>query len=253
MKLPFIKFFPRDWQADSNLRMCSLESRGLWFEMLCIMAQSCRYGYLVNGDGSKPLSDDALVRLIGCSKDDLYRSKTELQEAGVPSVEDETGIWFNRRMVKEEAKRLACSAAGKAGGGNPALHKLVLEPENQKPEARSHISIKTINKDDLYRSEFDEAWKVYPDKSGKTKAYESYCKHRKDGDNQADIIAGIERYKRYVAAKRTNGQDLGWRNGQTFFNQANWRDEWAVAALPPVTKQQPTKPKPEFGPTYNDY
>lgn len=140
MKLPFIKFFPRDWQADSNLRMCSLEARGLWFEMLCIMAQAPRYGYLVNGDGSEPLSDDALTRLMGCSKDDLYRARLELEKAGVPSIDQQTGAWFNRRMARDEEKRRKCSAAGKAGGGNPALREERKE-EYQKPEARSHISI----------------------------------------------------------------------------------------------------------------
>ena len=160
MKLPFIKFFPRDWQADSNLRVCSLEARGLWFEMLCIMAQAPRYGYLTNGDGKTPLSDDALTRLIGCSKDDLYRA------------------------------------------------------------------------------DFEDAWKAYPDKSGKTKAFDAYKKHRAHGDEQSDILEGIARYKVYVAEKRTKGQDLGWRYGQTFFNQANWRDEWVVADLPPVIAQE---------------
>jgi hypothetical protein len=237
VKLPFIKFFPRDWQADSNLRVCSLEERGLWFEMLCIMAQAPRYGYLTNGDGKTPLSDDALTRLIGCSKDDLYRAKAELAAAEVPSIESPAGVWFNRRMVREEIKRLKCSEAGRAGGGNPALRNTDQSLEDQKPEARSHISIKAINKDDLYRADFEEAWKAYPDKSGKTKAYDAYKKHRADGDDQADILAGIDRYKAYVAAKRAKGQDLGWRNGQTFFNQANWRDEWVVADLPPVIAQ----------------
>jgi hypothetical protein len=96
---------------------------------------------------------------------------------------------------------------------------------------------KATIKDDLYRADFEEAWKTYPDKSGKTKALEAYRKHRADGDKQSDILAGIERYRLYVTAKRANGQDLGWRNGQTFFNQANWRDEWVVAALPPVLAQ----------------
>jgi hypothetical protein len=96
---------------------------------------------------------------------------------------------------------------------------------------------KATIKDDLYRADFEEAWKAYPDKSGKTKALEAYRKHRADGDTQPDILAGIERYRLYVTAKRANGQDLGWRNGQTFFNQANWRDEWVVAALPPVLAQ----------------
>jgi len=95
-----------------------------------------------------------------------------------------------------------------------------------------------------YAQDFEAAWKAYPDKSGKTKAMESYAKHRASGDTQEAIMAGIGRYIAYVTVKRASGHDLQWRNGQTFFNQACWRDEWAVASLPPVGTQGPRKQNP---------
>ena len=141
MNLPFIKFYPRDWQADPELRMCSLESRGLWVELLCVMHSAKRRGFLETPQG-QPLTDEQTSRLIGAFKDDLYRCKLELLEHGVPSVEDETGIWYCRRMVKETAKAEKCSASGKKGGGNPSLYKEINKEEEKKPEARSHISLK---------------------------------------------------------------------------------------------------------------
>lgn len=151
MKLPFIKFYPRDWQADMGLRQCSLAARGLWFEMLCIMAQSEQYGHLVNTSRVNAISDDSLCRLIGCSKDDLYRLRDELLDAGVPGVDESTGTWFSRRMVREQHKRELCAEAGKAGGGSPLLKSRGTDIRNQIPEARNHISIKGTSKDDLYR------------------------------------------------------------------------------------------------------
>lgn len=145
MNLPFIKFYPRDWQADPELRMCSLESRGLWVELLCIMHSAKRRGFLETPQG-QALTDDQTSRLIGAFKDDLYRCKNELILHGVPSVEESTGVWYCRRMVKETQKAEKCSVSGRKGGGNPSLNKEIYKEEIQKPEARSHISLKATFK-----------------------------------------------------------------------------------------------------------
>jgi hypothetical protein len=138
MKQPFIKFYVRDWQADSELRMCSLEARGLWIELICIMHTAKRRGYLETPQGL-PLDDVQTSRLIGVDKGDLYRCKEELILHGVVSVEEETGLIYCRRMIKEESKARKCSASGKRGGGNPAL---TLKLDNQIPDTRYHISLK---------------------------------------------------------------------------------------------------------------
>lgn len=138
MKHPFMKFYVRDWQADPELRMCSLEARGLWIELLCIMHNAKRRGFLETPQGVQ-LDDEQTSRLIGAFKDDLYRCKSELLLHGIPSVEEETGIWYCRRMVKEALKAQKCSDAGRSGGGNPLLNK---ENKEDIPEARSHISLK---------------------------------------------------------------------------------------------------------------
>ena len=225
MKLPFIKFFPRDWQADSNLRMCSLESRGLWFEMLCIMAQSPRYGFLVASDGATPLTDEALTRLIGCSKDDLYRCRIELESAGVPGVDQMTGAWFNRRMLREESKRVACSKAGRDGGGNPALRNTDQSLEDQKPEARSHIRLKAIIKDDLYRSSFDRFWKAYPNKKGKKDAAKAFAK-AKDLPPIDELVAEVELQARSEEWRKDGGQFIP--HPATWLNRGGWMDEVTV-------------------------
>jgi hypothetical protein len=73
---------------------------------------------------------------------DLYRCKDELLLHGVPSVEDGTGVWYCRRMVKETGKAEKCSESGRKGGGNPSLNKEKDTTDTRIPEARSHISIK---------------------------------------------------------------------------------------------------------------
>lgn len=50
MKRPSFQFYPADWRKDTALQFCSLQSRGLWVEMMCIAHECEPYGYLmVNG------------------------------------------------------------------------------------------------------------------------------------------------------------------------------------------------------------
>ena len=243
MKLPFMKFFPRDWQADTNLRMCSLEARGLWFEMLCIMAQSTRYGYLVNGDGKTPIADDSLTRLIGCSKDDLYRARSELLEHGVPSLELETNAWFNRRMVREDHKRGLCAEAGKSGGGNPALKKHSRTPDDQNPDSRSHIRLKATNKGDVYTCDFERFWGAYPRKVAKKKAFKAWNGAKDKPDVQA-IIKAVETHKASEQWRKDGGQFIPhpatwlnagqWEDVVTIAKQSKSADAWRMAPADPI-------------------
>ncbi len=51
-KLPAFQFYPGDWLKDPAVRSLPLEARGLWIDLLCIMHESDRRGYLeLNGNG----------------------------------------------------------------------------------------------------------------------------------------------------------------------------------------------------------
>lgn len=110
---------------DPAVRSVSYAARGLWMDMLSLMHQSDRRGYLqVNG---KPVNAELLARLTGAistptesSTDVVSRLLQELEDSGVYSRTD-TGIIYNRRMVRDEHKRALCAEAGKKGGGNPTF------------------------------------------------------------------------------------------------------------------------------------
>lgn len=117
--LPFIKFFPSDWLSDEKLRLVSVSARGLWIDILCIMAKADRRGYLELALGV-PLPMENLARLAGITAAHCTKLVSELEGAGVFSRDG--GVIYNRRMVRDTAFRLKCSEAGTRGGGNPALH-----------------------------------------------------------------------------------------------------------------------------------
>lgn len=117
-KLPAFMFYPGDWMKDPALRSCSVAARGLWTDMLCLMFESDRRGYLQHVTG-KPVTAEQLARMTGCSTDDVSQLLQELEDCGVFS-RTEHGVIYSRRLVGDERKRQLCEAAGKKGG-NPTL------------------------------------------------------------------------------------------------------------------------------------
>lgn len=121
MKYPYIKFYFRDWQSNSELQSCSIAARGVWIELMCIMAQCERFGYLER-DG-KPIDTGTISRLIRVDNPTLNPLLSELESAGVFSRCGLTGAIFSRRMVRDfETAQKFCEFGRK--GGNPSLKNL---------------------------------------------------------------------------------------------------------------------------------
>ena len=170
MTFPYIKIYVRDWMGDTQLRLCSLAARGFWWECLCLMHSAARRGFLETAGGVK-IEDEELARLTGCFNGEYATVRAELLRHGVPGVEEATGIWYSRRMVRDAAKAARCAEAGKTGGGNPALkvagaHSPTPPPEDKTipiPDTRYHISIKDAFIGYLYRSAIPDVLQALPD------------------------------------------------------------------------------------------
>jgi hypothetical protein len=113
-QLPFVKFFPRDWLSDSALRTCSLATRGVWIDFLCVMHAAPIRGYLVSAAGT-PMSVDQVSRLIGCSPAETDLLLAELLSLGVCD-RTEDGAIISRRMVRDSAISDVRSTAGRRVG-----------------------------------------------------------------------------------------------------------------------------------------
>jgi hypothetical protein len=119
VKLPWCKFWPRDWISDPALRLCSYGARGLWADLLCYMLMNeARRGYLeLSG---KPLKDPAqIARVTGGTARLVAKLLSELEAANVFS-RDADGCIFSRRMVADESQRAEGREHG-LRGGNPSL------------------------------------------------------------------------------------------------------------------------------------
>lgn len=133
MKLPSFQFYPADWRKDPGVQSLTFHQRGVWLEILCLMHESPRRGYLLLPNGNT-MSDDALSRIIGLDKQNLTTTLTAILECGVADRDPATEALMNRRMIRDEALRQTRSKCGKMGG-NPNLL-------NQKPKQKPTTRLK---------------------------------------------------------------------------------------------------------------
>ena len=110
-------------------------------------------------------------------------------------------------------------------GGVPPLPDRQGDSVNAGVRAGNSLQEKTQSQ---YSPCFEELWNTYPKKSGKKPAYESYKRAKRDGVTDEEIIAGKERYKDYIKAKRLSERYI--LDGSTYFYQRRWED---VYELPP--------------------
>lgn len=125
MKPPSFQFYPGDHLRDPAIRGLSLAARGLWIDMLCLMHQSDRRGYL-EFKGGGPIQPDRLAIMVGGEVNQVVNLLDEMRLTGVFS--EDNGTIYSRRMVKDEKLSQIRRESGKQGG-NPHLL-------NQKPTTR---------------------------------------------------------------------------------------------------------------------
>ena len=138
-KRPWLKWYPSDWRSEPSLRMCSRAARSLWVDLIGLMHDAEPYGHLlVNG---KAPTTKQLAAILGDSERELKNLLSELENAGVFSL-DKDGVITSRRMIRDEEKARQDAKNGKRGGNpwvkggvNPSVDG---GDKAQTPEARRH-------------------------------------------------------------------------------------------------------------------
>jgi hypothetical protein len=135
--IPSFQFYPNDWLGDMNLRMCSVATRGVWIDLLCIMHKSKKYGYLVQKESGKwsNMSPKTIQKLTGMTRKRIVNGLRELSKNDVIKYDD-NGLMYSKRLVKDHRLRKIRMEVGKLGG-NPNL---VNQSDNQKSTPSSSSS-----------------------------------------------------------------------------------------------------------------
>jgi hypothetical protein len=109
------KWFWSDWLGDQEVRRLTPAERGVWIDLLGLMAAASPVGYLCDGKGN-PISDAELARVTNAGTVEEVRKLVDgILEKGVAS-RDRSGRLLNRRMVRDVTTARKKSEAGKLGG-----------------------------------------------------------------------------------------------------------------------------------------
>ena len=107
-----------------------------------------------------------------------------------------------------------------------------------KDSEEDSIGKKIQSKNIALNSEFDEVWKLYPNKQGRETARSAYIKARKEGISREEIEDGVKRYVEYCKAKSLDKQYI--KHGSTWFNKRSWNDDYSIETKVEVPKYSNT-------------
>jgi len=91
----------------------------------------------------------------------------------------------------------------------------------------ANIKDKDITKDkdkNIYMSEFESLWGIYPNKKGKDVAIKKYLLARKQGATYEEVGQGLESYIDYCKINNLETQYI--KHGSTWFSQKAWKDDY---------------------------
>jgi hypothetical protein len=182
---PATLWFWDDWFSSFDVRACSLAARGLWVDMLGIMARAEIKGTLaING---KQLDDKTLATISGITITGIKPLLIELEDNGVFSKLSD-GTIINRRMFNESERKELISQIRSRAGKKGAKTRWQTDNKNDfangkngtsNPSSSSNQSNKKDSRESSIAESpgdrtFEEIWEIWPRKEDKGKAKEKY-------------------------------------------------------------------------------
>ena len=100
LKRPSLQFYPGDWLKDPALGMCSLATRGVWIEMLCLMHENGRSGVLAG-------TVEQLARTCRATPKEMAEALNELNSTGTADVVERSEARHNSPPVSRKCPDLS--------------------------------------------------------------------------------------------------------------------------------------------------
>jgi hypothetical protein len=234
-KLPALQFYTGDWRKDPGVQALDHELKGIWIDLLCMMHESPERGRLVLPNGCS-FPDEGIARNLGLSEATWKQKRSTLLAYGVAS-EDEHGVLYNRRMVRDERIRHARARAGAIGG--KAKRTQNDESKTESKRGSSVSSSSSIKKKHVhFDEEFEVFWEHYPRKTNKQSALKAYRARRREGIPADDLIAGRDRYRAYLQANGT--EEKFTKLGSTFLGpDKHWLEPYHLNGPKPTPHEGP--------------
>lgn len=244
------RFFWPDWMSDPGIRASCHAARGLWMDMLCLMAMNEPPGYLQMAGA--PMTVAQLAGITGGLTPALTQALLDELEKNAVFSRNGRGCIYSRRMVRE-AKLAAVSRKNGKMGGNPKLGKQKVNGNQDNPSPTGGLdpgratllplpipdsssegensdtpsqATKTENPETVVRrlkkppDGFDGWYALYPRKAGKGAARKAFA----GALLKIDLATLTERTCAYADGRR--GQDENYTpHPATWLNGERWADD----------------------------
>ena len=174
-------------------------------------------------------SNNYFARLYKVSPSSISNWVKMLEKEDLITVEyKKNGREIEKRIIKIKGIQNIDYVFNKLDGGIQNIEEGYSKNLKENNTSINNTSIN--NNKEIYKESFEELWKLYPNKKGKTDAYKKFKKLIDNGTSIEIIKDGIQRYKNYIEAEHIKPKYIKY--GSTFFNQECWRDDFTVTREP---------------------
>jgi predicted phage replisome organizer len=245
----------------------------IWFKLLCMAGKQNNSGVFLFNDRI-PYTDEMLATIFRRPLNTVRLALKTFEEYGMIEIINNTitipkwekhqsldALENSRKQTRdrvakyrEKQKEIACN-----GGSNVTCNvtddvtvtlcnadRIRIDKERDKNK-----SIIYADSESALVSEFEQIWKTYPRKEGKTNALKAYIKARtdkKDPVSMEDVQNGLQAYIEYIKAEGVPMQYI--KHGSTWFNQRCWNDEYTSSKATQEEYNTPTAADYDFSDWY---
>ena len=238
-KPPAFQFYASDFLTDYKVVVMSMEARGVYITLLA-------HAWLEKG---LPDSEAQLARL--CAQPENW---SEIWGEVRPCFEEKDGRLYNKRMEREreqlksyiESRKVAGLKGAQARWGSEDKDSKRIAKPKQKDSSSTSTSSSTSKKNkslgELFESEFEELWKIIPNKKDKKRAFKAFAKAR----NSVSFSTIKEAYVKQLKAYEVDWKKDGWQycpHPTTWLNGERWNDEIIIVNKDSKNGDAPSIPK----------
>lgn len=253
MRRPSFQFYHGDWRSNAKLRRCNHTQRGIWLEVMCLMADEDEFGLLrwplVDVSNAVPCRVAELRTLverdvmkgaeIGQTCKPLIYTPRHAGRDGSPIIlipEQPGPIWYSSRMVRD-AYIATTRGKGTRFGDEPKaipkaapIHREGYGPSSSTASSTSQKAKATTAGKPAEPDGFAEFRSIYPKRAGNNplgRALKAYRSRLAEGHATSEFIEGARRYADFIRAVGKEGTEFVLQASTFLGPDKPFAQEWA--------------------------
>lgn len=246
---PAFMFYVQDWLCESTLKMVSMGARGLWIDVLCLLARSPIKGYLLTPLGH-PAGVDWLAKQLGRPVDEIAPLWQELLDAGTPRS-DAQGRVYSKRMVADKTLAEKRAEAGRLGGKakqKPSKTKqgqAAPETEDEDEGENEVEQSKKTTPGEALVALYGEKVKVPSLDTSRHQATKNADRRIREGDTFDDLEQAVLNYAEHCLLRKSEPEFR--KNAGNFFGREEIYKQFLPSAYepPPEAQARPAGGRPK--------